>query len=161
MTFKMSTNPFWALSSKKRKEGFLREGVLAKGKCLGISKGCVSYSSQAKRGKLVGNELAPEREESYNSLSKIFETMKVDTGLSYTIGVSCYPSSFQLRNKNALGKQHPDFRSRLRPAGWDAVLRARCSFTHYWLFHRGTIAAYRLTPIFPRDSRGPCRQRGP
>ena len=161
MTFKTSTNPFWALSSKKRKEGFLREGVLAKGKCLGISKGCVSYSSQAKRGKLVGNELAPEREESYNSLSKIFETMKVDTGLSYTIGVSCYPSSFQLRNKNALGKQHPDFRSRLRPAGWDAVLRARCSFTHYWLFHRGTIAAYRLTPIFPRDSRGPCRQRGP
>ena len=102
-------------------------------------------------GKKVNNSLS----------SKIFETMKVDTGLSDTIGVSCYPSSFQLRNTIALGKQHPDFRSWRRPAGWDAVLRALCSFTRYWLFHCGTIAAYRLAPIFPRDSGGPCRQRGP
>ena len=37
-------------------------------------------------------------------------------------GVSCHPASFQLGNTNALGKQHPDFRSRRRPAGWGALL---------------------------------------
>lgn len=82
--------------------------------------------------------------------------MKVDTGLSDTIGGFSLPTIIPAEKYSSLGKTASRFPVRGgEPAGWGAVLRARCSFTRYWLFHCGTIAAYRLAPIFPGTPEAP------